>query len=215
MGLLKIGDIAPDFEARTTGGDIRFYDWMADGWAVMLAFPEAATEDDIDALRAIEALEADFTAIGCKVIGCVAGSDEEAENSDFDSWAGRIQETLGQLPPFPIIRQAEPGLSMLRPAAGSPVSDTRTLVVVGPDRRVKLVIAIPVVTASMFGEILRLIESLQYAAERRSGKPGYDTDDVIVLPCAPVNEDTGRDGRSKCRPLNGRCKNLSPRKRCG
>jgi hypothetical protein len=104
---------------------------------------------------------------------------------------------------------------MLRPAAGSPVSDTRTLVVVGPDRRVKLVIAIPVVTASMFGEILRLIESLQYAAERRSGKPGYDTDDVIVLPCAPVNEDTGRDGRSKCRPLNGRCKNLSPRKRCG
>lgn len=215
MGLLKIGDIAPDFEARTTGGDIRFYDWIADGWAVMLAFPEAATEDDIDALRAIEALEADFTAIGCKVIGCVTGSEEEAENSDFDSWAGRIRESLGKLPPFPIARQAEPGLSVLQSADGTSALDTRTLVVVGPDKRVKLVIAIPVVTASMFGEILRLIESLQYAAERRHASPGCDADDVIVLPCAPVNEDTDRDGRSECGPVNGRRKNLPPRKRCG
>jgi len=219
MDLLKIGDIVPDFEARTTGGDIRFYDWMVDGWAVVLAFPDAVTEDDIDALRAIEALERDFTAIRCKVIGCVTGSGNSGagdyDAGDFDAWTGRFQEYMGYLPPFPIFRPSDRVLAVLVSDDGPSQSETRTLVVVGPDKRVKLVIAIPVVTASMFGEILRLIESLQYAAERRSGSPGCGPDDIIVLPCAPANEDTGRDERWKCRPLNGHRKELRPRKRCG
>lgn len=215
MDLLKIGDFVPDFEARSTRGEFRFYDWMADGWAVVLAFPETTTDDDIDALRAIEALEPDFRAIGCKVVGCIAVPEEESGNSDFDAWAGRIQKAMGELPPFPIVRQAGSDLSVFQPADGSSDLDARTLVVVGADKRVKLVIAIPVVTASMFGEILRLIESLQYAADRRHAKPGYGADDVIVLPCAPANEDSNRGKGQKCRPLNGRRKNLSPRKRCG
>jgi alkyl hydroperoxide reductase subunit AhpC len=220
MGLSKIGDTAPDFEARTTLGTIRFYDWMEDGWAVILAFPEAATKDDIDALHAIEALEADFAAIGCKVIGCITGSrkaseSRDSEAGDFEAWAGQVQDRLGRLPPFPIIRQADPDLSVLRSAGGPSGAHTRTLVVVGPDKRVKLVISIPVVTASMFGEILRLIESLQYAAERRGAKPGCGPDDVIVLPCGPANEDSDRGEGSKCRLLNGRRKDLRPRKRCG
>lgn len=210
----------PDFEARTTGGEIRFYDWMADGWAVVLAFPDVATEDDIDVLRAIEALERDFAAIRCKVIGCVAGSGADFETGDFEArafqaWIGRFREYLGYLPPFPIFRRSDRVLAVLRSDDGPSQEETRTLVVVGPDKRVKLVIAIPVVTASMFGEILRLIESLQYAAERRSGKPGCGPDDVIVLPCAPANKDAGREGRSKCRPVNGRRRDLLRRKRCG
>jgi alkyl hydroperoxide reductase subunit AhpC len=91
---------------------------------------------------------------------------------------------------------------------------SRTLIVVAPDRRVKLMVAYSMVTASMFGEILRLIESLQDAGERRSAKPGRGGDNLVVLPDATENIDVDRAGLPECGPYNGQRKELQRRNHC-
>ena len=190
MGILQIGDRAPDFRARSTSGDIRFHDWLGDGWALMLAYPEMMTADCVEEFRAVEDLQEDFAAIGCKIIGCLSDCDR-----DFEVWTGRISKCLGRLPRFPVVHMAD------LDSSGLPVSDrcsqdaSRTLIVVGPDKRVKLMVAYSMVTASMFGEILRLIESLEGADERRlaaRNRGGFPV-------CGPINrQPEDRTQRNHC-----------------
>jgi len=127
MGNLQVGDMVPDFEARSTSGTIRFYDWLGGGWAVMLAYPETITADGATELRAIEALQAEFAAIGCKVIALVADAAD-----DFEAWSGQISDTLGQLPSFPIVSHVDAGGSALHGKIDRSAA-ARTLFVVGAD----------------------------------------------------------------------------------
>lgn len=209
VGILQIGDRAPDFQARSTSGDISFYDWLGDGWAVMLSYRETMMADCVEEFRAIETLQADFAAIGCKTIGCIV---EDA--GDFDTWSGRLQKSMGRLPQFPVVHLADRDGFALHASGGCSRDASRKLVVIGPDKRIKLVVAYSLVTASMFGEIVRLIESLQYAGERRRSKPESDRDNLIVLPAASGKDKAGRGGIPECGPVNGRRKDAQQRNHC-
>jgi alkyl hydroperoxide reductase subunit AhpC len=209
VGILQIGDRAPDFRAQSTSGDIRFYDWLGNGWALMLAYPDMMTAECVEEFRAIEELHADFAAIGCKIIGCITDCD-----GDFEAWAGRISKCLGRLPRFPVVHMADSDSARLPAPVGCSKDASRKLIVVAPDRRVKLMVAYSMVTASMFGEILRLIESLQDAGERRSAKPGRGGDNLVVLPDATENIDVDRAGLPECGPYNGQRKELQRRNHC-
>lgn len=209
MGILQVGDRAPDFRARSTGGEIGFHDWLGDGWALMLAYPDMMTADCVEEFCAIEELQADFLAIGCKIIGCITDCD-----GDFEAWSGRISNCLGRLPRFPVVHMADPDSSGLPASDGCSKNASRKLIVIGPDKRVKLMVAYSMVTVSMFGEILRLIESLQGAGERRLAEPGRGRDNLIVLPGAAENTKVDRAGLPECGPFNGQRKELQRCNHC-
>jgi len=209
MGILQIGDRAPDFQARSTSGDIRFHGWLGNGWALMLAYPEMMTADCVEEFRAVEDLQEDFSAIGCKIIGCLSDCD-----GDLETWTGRISKCLGRLPRFPVVHMADSDLSGLPAWNGCSKDASRTLIVVGPDKRVKLMVAYSMVTASMFGEILRLIESLQGAGQRGLSEPDRGRDTVIVLPDAARNPKTDRGGFPECGPINRQPADLTQRNHC-
>lgn len=209
VGILQIGDRAPDFRAQSTSGEIRFHDWLGGGWALMLAYPEMMTTECVEEFRAVEDLQEDFAAIGCKIIGCLSDCD-----GDFEAWTGRISKCLGRLPRFPVVHMADSNSSVLPATNGCSKEASRTLIVVGPDKRVKLMVAYSMVTASMFGEILRLIESLQGSDDRRLSAPGCGRDNLIVLPDAARNTKTDGDGFPECGPINRQPADLTQRNHC-
>jgi len=156
---LQIGEMAPDFAAQTTLGDIRFYDWMGDSWAVMLTYPKDFTPVCAAEIRIVETLAADFESRGCKFVGlCVDALH------DMDGWSAGISAAVGQPPHFPLVGDPDLRVATLYDAVPKNARDARTmrsLMVIGPDKRVKLVVAYPMATPSIFSEVLRLIESLQ------------------------------------------------------
>ncbi|MCC7417269.1 MAG: peroxiredoxin [Acidobacteria bacterium] len=186
---LTIGDVAPDFEAQTTEGRIRFHEWMGDSWAVLFSHPKDFTPVCTTELGYMAKLKPEFDRRGAKIIGL---SVDPVEN--HARWAVDIEETQGYAPNYPMIGDTDLKVSKLYgmlPASvegsceGRTPADNQTVrnvFVIGPDKRVKLVIVYPMSTGRNFDEVLRVLDSLQLTAAQKVStpvqwKPG---DDVII-----------------------------------
>ena len=187
--VLKLGDTAPDFEAETTEGRIRFYDWIGDSWAVLFSHPKDFTPVCTTELGYLAKIKAEFDRRGVKVIGLSV--DPFARHA---SWLADIAETQGAALNYPLIGDADFTVSTLYemlPAAtsGDPLTRTpadnqtvRNVFVIGPDKKIKLVLVYPMTTGRNFDEVLRVIDSLQLTAEHRVSTPvnWQQGEDVII-----------------------------------
>jgi alkyl hydroperoxide reductase subunit AhpC len=186
---LRLGDAAPDFEADTTEGRIRFHEWLGDHWGVLFSHPKDFTPVCTTELGYMAKLKPEFDKRGVKIIGLSV--DPTASHSD---WARDIKETQGHAPNYPIIGDADFKVSKLYdmlPASisGDPSKRTpadnqtvRNVFVIGPDKKIKLVLVYPMTTGRNFDEVLRVIDSMLLTAKHKvatpvNWKPG---EDVII-----------------------------------
>jgi alkyl hydroperoxide reductase subunit AhpC len=188
MGI-RIGDEAPDFTAETTEGTINFHEWLGDSWGVLFSHPKDFTPVCTTELGMVAKIKPEFDQRNVKVIGLSVDS-----TSDHEAWADDIEETQGARPNFPIIGDSDFNVSKLYemlPAstAGDPKSRTpadnmtvRNVFVIGPDKKVKLVLVYPMSTGRNFDEVLRVIDSLQLTARHKVSTPANwnQGDDVII-----------------------------------
>ncbi|MGH2991444.1 MAG: peroxiredoxin [Solirubrobacterales bacterium] len=197
---VKIGDTAPDFEAETTEGPISFHDWIGDSWAVLFSHPKDFTPVCTTELGYMAGIKPEFDRRNVKIIGLsVDPADNHAE------WAKDIEETQGTAPNYPIIADADFNVSKLYgmlPAdtAGDPGERTpvdnqtvRNVVVIGPDRKIKLILVYPMTTGRNFDEVLRVIDSMQLTAEHKVSTPvnWQPGDDVIIS--GSVSDDEAKE----------------------
>jgi alkyl hydroperoxide reductase subunit AhpC len=186
---LQIGDVAPDFEAETTEGRIRFYDWIGDSWCVLFSHPKDFTPVCTTELGYMAKIKPDFEKRNVKVIGL---SVDPVEN--HAKWADDIRETQGHAPNYPMIGDSDLNVAKLYgmlPADTSGTSEGRTpadnqtvrnIFVIGPDKKIKLVLVYPMTTGRNFDEVLRVIDSLQLTAKHRVATPANwkQGDNVII-----------------------------------
>ncbi len=186
---LAINDTAPDFEAETTKGRIKFYDWMGDSWAVLFSHPKDFTPVCTTELGYLARLQPEFDRRDVKILGLSVDS-----TGDHEKWADDIEETQGARPEYPIIADADFKVSKLYgmlPADTSGDAKSRTpadnqtvrnVFVIGPDKKVKLVLVYPMTTGRNFDEVLRVIDSLQLTANHRVSTPvnWKQGEDVII-----------------------------------
>jgi len=196
---LAINDTAPDFEAETTQGRIKFHDWIGDSWAVLFSHPRDFTPVCTTELGYMAKIKPEFDKRGVKVIGL---SVDPVDN--HAKWSEDIKETQGFAPNYPMIGDSDYNVSKLYgmlPAAvsGDPTKRTpadnatvRNVFVIGPDKKIKLILVYPMTTGRNFDEVLRVIDSLQLTAKHRlatpvNWKPG---DEVIIT--AAVSDDEAK-----------------------
>jgi alkyl hydroperoxide reductase subunit AhpC len=186
---LTIGSDAPNFQAETTEGSIDFHEWIGDGWAVLFSHPRDFTPVCTTELGYMAKIKPDFDSRGVKIIGL---SVDKLDN--HEAWAADIAETQGTAPNYPIISDADFNVSKLYgmlPADvdGDPTQRTpaqnqtvRNVFVIGPDKKVKLVLVYPMSTGRNFDEVLRVIDSLQLTAKHSVSTPAQwqPGDDVII-----------------------------------
>ena len=197
---LQIGDTAPDFEAETTEGPISFHDWIGDCWAVLFSHPKDFTPVCTTELGYMAKIKPDFDSRNVKIIGLsVDPTDRHAE------WASDIEETQGTAPNYPIIGDADFKVSKLYgmlPAdtSGDPLERTpadnqtvRNVFVIGPDKKIKLILVYPMTTGRNFDEVLRVIDSLQLTANHKVATPvnWKQGDDVIIA--GSVSDDEAKE----------------------
>ena len=175
---LQLGDTAPDFEADTSEGRIHFYDWLGDSWAVLFSHPKDFTPVCTTELGYMAKIKPEFDRRGVKIIGLSV--DQSAKH---DQWAKDIEETQGYAPELPDHRrQRLQRLQALRDAtrdaSGDPDLRTpadnqtvRNVFVIGPDKKIKLILIYPMTTGRNFDEVLRVIDSLQLTASKRLRHP--------------------------------------------
>jgi alkyl hydroperoxide reductase subunit AhpC len=186
---LYINDTAPDFEADTTEGPIGFHDWIGDSWAVLFSHPKDFTPVCSTELGYMASIKSQFDARGVKIIGLsVDPIDRHAD------WAKDIEDIGGTAPNYPIIADIDYNVSKLYgmlPAnvEGDPLARTpadnqtvRNVFVIGPDKKVKLILVYPMTTGRNFDEVLRVIDSLQLTANHKVATPAQwqQGDDVII-----------------------------------
>ena len=186
---LSIGSTAPDFEANTTQGRIAFHDWIGDSWAVLFSHPKDFTPVCTTELGYMAKIQPEFDRRNVKVIGLSVDPMGKHEQ-----WVDDIEETQGARPTYPIIADADFNVSTLYemlPAgtSGDPAQRTpaenqtvRNVFVVGPDKKIKLILVYPMTTGRNFDEVLRVIDSLQLTAKHRVSTPvnWKQGDDVII-----------------------------------
>jgi len=186
---LQINDIAPDFEADTTEGRIHFHDWIGTSWAVLFSHPKDFTPVCTTELGYMAKLKPEFDRRNTKIIGLSVDPV-----SDHTRWAQDIKETQGYAPNYPMIGDPDLKISkaygMLPASAGSssqgrtPADNqtVRNVFVIGPDKRIKLIIAYPMTTGRNFDEVLRVLDSLQLTAKHRVATPvnWSQGEDVII-----------------------------------
>jgi thioredoxin-dependent peroxiredoxin len=186
---LSLGDIAPDFEAETTQGKLNFHDWIGDSWAVLFSHPKDFTPVCTTELGYMAKIQPEFDRRNVKVLGLSVDPIDKHEK-----WADDIEETQGARPSYPIIGDADFNVSKLYgmlPAStsGDPAQRTpadnqtvRNVFVIGPDKKVKLILVYPMTTGRNFDEVLRVIDSLQLTAKHRVSTPvnWKQGDDVII-----------------------------------
>jgi alkyl hydroperoxide reductase subunit AhpC len=186
---LSLGSTAPDFEAETTQGKIAFHEWIGDSWAVLFSHPKDFTPVCTTELGYMARIQPEFERRNVKVIGLSVDPVDKHEK-----WADDIEETQGARPTYPIIADADFNVSKLYemlPAStsGDPAQRTpadnqtvRNVFVVGPDKKVKLILVYPMTTGRNFDEVLRVIDSLQLTAKHRVSTPANwkQGDDVII-----------------------------------
>ena len=183
---LTLGETAPDFEAQTTEGPISFHDWIGDSWAVLFSHPKDFTPVCTTELGYMAAIKPEFDRRGAKIIGLSVDPLDRHEE-----WAKDIGDTQGTAPNYPIIADSDFQVAKLYgmlPAevSGDAVARTpndnqtvRNVFVIGPDKKIKLVLVYPMTTGRNFDEVLRVIDSLQLTAKHRvatpvNWKPGED-----------------------------------------
>ena len=186
---LQINDVAPDFEADTTEGRIRLHDWIGDSWAVLFSHPKDFTPVCTTELGYMARIKPEFDKRHTKIIGLSVDATQ-----DHGKWANDIAETQGTAPNYPIIGDPELKVSKLYnmlPASASrdaakrtPVDNqtVRNVFVIGPDKKIKLILVYPMTTGRNFDEVLRVLDSLQLTAKHKvatpvNWKPG---EDVII-----------------------------------
>lgn len=179
---LQLGDIAPDFEAASTDGPIRFHDWLGTSWGVLFSHPKNFTPVCTTELGEVARLKPEFDRRGVKVIGLSVDSLDR-----HGAWEGDIEETQGQRLNFPLIADADRKVSnlygMIHPAANDSMT-VRSVFVIGPDKKLKLTLTYPASTGRNFDEILRVIDSLQLTAAHSVATPvnWRQGEDVIIVP---------------------------------
>lgn len=185
----KLNDTAPDFTAETTQGPIKFYDWMGDGWAIIFSHPKDFTPVCTTELGSMAKLEPEFKKRNCKVIGLSVDPV-----SSHKEWMKDIQETQGAAVNYPMIGDSdlkvaklfgmlpaeEPGTSEGRTAATN--QTVRSVFIVGPDKKIKLMLQYPMTTGRNFHEILRVLDSMQLTAKHKVATPAdwKNGEDVII-----------------------------------
>jgi alkyl hydroperoxide reductase subunit AhpC len=196
---LNLGAEAPDFEAQTTEGPIRFHEWMGDAWTVLFSHPKDFTPVCTTELGYMAKIKPEFDRRGVKIIGLSVDPTDKHEQ-----WAGDIEETQGHAPNYPIIGDGDFNVSKLYemlPAevSGDPGERTpadnqtvRNVFVIGPDKKIKLVLIYPMTTGRNFDEVLRVIDSLQLTANHKVSTPvnWRNGEDVIVA--GSVSDDEAR-----------------------
>jgi len=186
---LQLGDTAPDFEAQTTEGKIRFHDWIGDSWAVLFSHPKDFTPVCTTELGYMARIKPEFDKRGVKIIGL---SVDPVDN--HAKWAADIKETQGFGPNYPMIGDTDLSISKawgMLPADAGDTSEGRTaannqtvrnVFVIGPDKKIKLVLVYPMTTGRNFDEVLRVIDSLQLTAKHKVATPvnWKNGEDVII-----------------------------------
>ncbi len=194
---LRINDIAPDFQAMTTQGPIRFHDWIGDGWAILFSHPKDFTPVCTTELGYMAKIEPEFARRNCKLIGLSVDPVESHQ-----AWIKDIEETQGALPKYPIIADSdlavskmynmlpadEPGTAEGRTAATN--ATVRSVFVIGPDKRIKMMLTYPMSTGRNFDEILRVLDSMQLTMESKVATPANwkQGEDVIIAPSVSDEE---------------------------
>jgi alkyl hydroperoxide reductase subunit AhpC len=197
---LQIGDVAPDFTADTTKGRISFHDWIDGSWAVLFSHPKDFTPVCTTELGYMARIQPDFESRGVKIIGLSVDSLDKHED-----WAKDIEETQGAKPEYPII--SDPSLAISKAwgmlaadvsgdsADRTPVDNqtVRNVFVIGPDKKIKLILVYPMTTGRNFDEVLRVIDSLQLTANNKVATPAQWNrgDDVIIS--GSVKEDEAKE----------------------
>jgi alkyl hydroperoxide reductase subunit AhpC len=208
---LQLGSTAPDFEAETTEGHIHFHDWIGDSWAVLFSHPRNFTPVCTTELGYMASIEPEFERRGVKVIGLSVDPV-----SNHEQWARDIEETQGTAPNYPIIGDADFAVSKLYGMLPADVSGdatartpadnqtVRNVFVIGPDKKIKLILIYPMTTGRNFDEVLRVIDSLQLTAKHKVATPAnwQPGDDVIIAGSVSDDEAHERypDGWKSPRP---------------
>jgi alkyl hydroperoxide reductase subunit AhpC len=179
---IRLGDIAPDFEADSTAGNIRFHQWLGDSWGVLFSHPKDFTPVCTTELGEVAKLKGEFDKRNVKVAGVSVDSV-----SDHKRWASDIEETQGAALNFPLLGDPDRKIATLYDMIHPNANDTltvRSVFIIGPDKKVKLTITYPASTGRNFDEILRVIDSLQLTAAHSVATPvnWKDGDDCIVVP---------------------------------
>ena len=197
---LQLGDTAPDFEAQTTEGPINFHDWIGDSWAVLFSHPKDFTPVCTTELGYMAKIKPEFDERNVKVIGLSVDPVDS-----HSGWAQDIEETQGTAPNYPIIGDADFEVSKLygmlpNDVSGDPASRTpadnqtvRNVFVIGPDKKIKLLLVYPMTTGRNFDEVLRVIDSLQLTAQHKVATPvnWQQGDDVIIA--GSVSDDEAKE----------------------
>jgi alkyl hydroperoxide reductase subunit AhpC len=187
---LRIGQIAPDFEAASTEGTIRFHEWVGDGWAVLFSHPKDFTPVCSTELGHVASLKPEFDKRGCRVLGLSVDAV-----SDHERWAADIQAITGHKPNYPLIGDPELAIARLYgmlpadvdgSAAGRTATDNQTVrnvFIVGPGRKIRLILVYPMSTGRNFDEILRVIDSMQLTDRSKVATPvnWRQGEEVIIL----------------------------------
>jgi thioredoxin-dependent peroxiredoxin len=198
--MLQLGSVAPDFEADTTEGRIRFHEWMGDSWAVLFSHPKDFTPVCATELGSVAELKPEFDRRGVKLIGLSVDPLDR-----HHAFADDIEETQGHRPNYPLIADADYTVSKLfgmLPAetSGDPLERTpadnqtvRSVFVIAPDKTIRLYLAYPMTTGRSFDELLRVIDSLQLTAKHKVATPANwkQGDDVIIA--GSVSDEAARE----------------------
>jgi alkyl hydroperoxide reductase subunit AhpC len=197
---IQLGETAPDFEAETTDGTIQFHEWIGDSWAVLFSHPRDFTPVCTTELGYMAKIKPEFDKRGVKIIGL---SVDPVDN--HEKWAEDIAETQGEAPNYPMIGDSDFNVSKLYGMLGADVSGdptdrtaadnqtVRNVFVIGPDKKVKLVLVYPMTTGRNFDEVLRVIDSLQLTAKHKVSTPvnWQQGEDVIIA--GSVNDEQARE----------------------
>ncbi len=185
---LRIGDEAPDFTAQTTEGTIRFHDWIGDHWAILFSHPKDFTPVCTTELGYLAKIKPEFDKRNAKILGLSIDPVD-----DHHRWAKDIEETQGTAPNYPIIGDADltvaklydmihPNASGAQPRTAADNATIRSVFVVGPDKKVKLILTYPMTTGRNFDEVLRVLDSLQLTSKHKVATPAQwkSGEDVII-----------------------------------
>lgn len=189
---IRLGDTAPDFTAETTEGSINFHDWIGDSWAILFSHPKDFTPVCTTELGYLAKIRPEFDKRNVKVIGLSVDS-----MSEHKGWANDIKETQGSALNFPLIADSDRKVSglydMIHPNADDTLT-VRSLFVIGPDKKVKLMITYPASTGRNFDELLRVIDSLQLTSEFSVATPVNWRlgEDLIIVPAVSDDEARGK-----------------------
>jgi alkyl hydroperoxide reductase subunit AhpC len=197
---IQLGETAPDFEADTTEGHIRFHDWIGDSWAVMFSHPKDFTPVCTTELGYMASIKPEFDKRNVKIIGLSVDPVDK-----HTKWAEDIKETQGSAPNYPIIGDSDFSVSKQYGMLGADVSGdpadrtaadnqtVRNVFVIGPDKKVKLILVYPMTTGRNFDEVLRVIDSLQLTANHKVSTPvnWKQGDDVIIA--GSVSDDEAKE----------------------